>query len=730
MIKKNYIRFDQSGHLEKYFIQPFTATSSGVDIIYVFADFDTSTTQTAYRTYARLLRADGFPIGPINMPAGQVNITLEEVNLYGVGDYATYNELTKLYDIPCRMLIATDQMLTIAGSLGLTVVYEEVDALGKVTKIAAQGYVTIPVTQAVPKIFIEDEYNDIKNEMLPRDLGDITDGVALGGNEKFLGKQYDATKLLTIDKIKEYIEKFNVINLGAVDNIETDANNILKRGVYRYEHANGAFGDSGLLINDFRNGAEQFQMVIQSDRIKTRKKLLVNDFEWTDWNDFVLEDEKQNIRDNADNIGITTSWVSSVATNLNTEISRSKNKDTELTDSINTVNADLQSTKTGRLKTAEDKITALEGNTVKNTGKTSQNVDGKVIVDSLETDIIGKKTKDTTPIIVNEKLKYNTDIDSLSNDTTLATTKFVKDRVADLLNQLAGGELDEALDTLKELQIALNNDPNFASTVATELGKKVDKTTTINAKPLNTNIVLDKTDIGLPNVLDIKQASKVEHDELVSVVNQKVNNADLNPVFSIDIDRLWFVNEPGPNWQYYTSELVSGLHYFADNAGYNYPLWVGIKSIYQGDAGVAIECYYANNKIYEEENLLTEITPNTNDIYYVINGDNFAGKYIKWDGTIFYESDNNKTLSIPDFPNVETPITNFEGYAILHGNNNAEIYLHRLNEPEAEINKTAVYYGIVRDSVGNPAFSGYEQIAYNDYVDNLVTTLRSELSQC
>ena len=36
----------------------------------------------------------------------------------------------------------------------------------------------------------------------------------------------------------------------------------------------------------------------------------------------------------------------------------------------------------------------------------------------------------------------------------------------------------ETLDTLKELSTALADDPNFATTVATNIGKKVDKPTT------------------------------------------------------------------------------------------------------------------------------------------------------------------------------------------------------------------------------------------------------------
>lgn len=69
--------------------------------------------------------------------------------------------------------------------------------------------------------------------------------------------------------------------------------------------------------------------------------------------------------------------------------------------------------------------------------------------------------------------KAPTATDSVST-TQLATTAFVHTRVANAINSLVGGA-GEALDTLKELADALGNDPNFATTVSTELAKKLDK---------------------------------------------------------------------------------------------------------------------------------------------------------------------------------------------------------------------------------------------------------------
>ncbi len=50
------------------------------------------------------------------------------------------------------------------------------------------------------------------------------------------------------------------------------------------------------------------------------------------------------------------------------------------------------------------------------------------------------------------------------------TKKYVDDKVAGIVNSAP-----ETLDTLQELATALGNDPNFATTVATQIGKKVDK---------------------------------------------------------------------------------------------------------------------------------------------------------------------------------------------------------------------------------------------------------------
>lgn len=73
-------------------------------------------------------------------------------------------------------------------------------------------------------------------------------------------------------------------------------------------------------------------------------------------------------------------------------------------------------------------------------------------------------------------LPSSTQIPSISG---LATETYVNNKVAGIVNSAP-----EALDTLNELAAALGDDPHFATTIATQIGGKVDK---VNGKGLSTN---------------------------------------------------------------------------------------------------------------------------------------------------------------------------------------------------------------------------------------------------
>jgi hypothetical protein len=87
-----------------------------------------------------------------------------------------------------------------------------------------------------------------------------------------------------------------------------------------------------------------------------------------------------------------------------------------------------------------------------------------------------------------------------------ATETYVAEKVADLVDSAPG-----ALDTLNELAKALGNDENFSTTVATEIGKKVDK---IDGKNLSSNDYTDEDKATLATIKD-KQEKLVAGDNII-----------------------------------------------------------------------------------------------------------------------------------------------------------------------------------------------------------------------
>lgn len=95
-----------------------------------------------------------------------------------------------------------------------------------------------------------------------------------------------------------------------------------------------------------------------------------------------------------------------------------------------------------------------------------------------------KKLQILTPIVTSVNgetgdVTVATKTSELTNDSGFATTAYVNTSVAGLVDSAP-----ETLDTLNELSAALGNDPNFATTVANQIGTKVDK---VNGKGLSTN---------------------------------------------------------------------------------------------------------------------------------------------------------------------------------------------------------------------------------------------------
>ena len=98
-----------------------------------------------------------------------------------------------------------------------------------------------------------------------------------------------------------------------------------------------------------------------------------------------------------------------------------------------------------------------------------------------------------------------------TEDKDLTNKKYVDDRVAGLVNSAP-----ETLDTLKELSTALGDDPNFATTMTTALGNKVDK---VDGKTLSTN--------DLTNALKANYDAAYAHSQSAHAPVNAQKNSDI-----------------------------------------------------------------------------------------------------------------------------------------------------------------------------------------------------------
>jgi hypothetical protein len=90
-----------------------------------------------------------------------------------------------------------------------------------------------------------------------------------------------------------------------------------------------------------------------------------------------------------------------------------------------------------------------------------------------------------------------------TNSTQLATTAYVVAAINAVLNGAPG-----ALDTLKELADAINDDASFAATVTAALAGKVPTTRQVNGHALSADIVLARADVGLGSVDNTADVNK------------------------------------------------------------------------------------------------------------------------------------------------------------------------------------------------------------------------------
>ena len=103
------------------------------------------------------------------------------------------------------------------------------------------------------------------------------------------------------------------------------------------------------------------------------------------------------------------------------------------------------------------------------------------------------------------------------NDNNIQDTYSTKEYVAQKISELVGSA-PKTLDTLNELAEALGRDPNFATTIVTELNQKVDK---IKGKQLSTEDFTTAFKTLLENLPNDVNSKYIDYLKLVQQI--KVN---------------------------------------------------------------------------------------------------------------------------------------------------------------------------------------------------------------
>lgn len=137
-----------------------------------------------------------------------------------------------------------------------------------------------------------------------------------------------------------------------------------------------------------------------------------------------------------------------------------------------------------------------------------------------------KKLQILTPIVTSVNgetgdVTVATKTSELTNDSGFATTTYVDTSVAGLVDSAP-----ETLDTLNELSAALGNDPNFATTVANQIGTKVDK---VNGKGLSTNDYTTAEKNKLYGIASGAQVNSITGVKGSSETTYRTGNVSISP---------------------------------------------------------------------------------------------------------------------------------------------------------------------------------------------------------
>ena len=189
----------------------------------------------------------------------------------------------------------------------------------------------------------------------------------------------------------------------------------------------------------------------------------------------------------------------------------------------------------------------------------------------LSSDATHRTVTDTEKATWNAKSNFSGSYNDLTNKPTipsitgLATETYVDNKVASIVDSSP-----EALNTLNELAAALGDDPNFATTVATEIGKKVDKTITVNGHALSSNVTVTKSDVGLGSVVNTGDSATP-----VSGGTTKFTTGGAYTELAKKVDK---VDGKGLSTNDYTTAEKNKLAAIAENAN-NYSLPVAGSSL-------------------------------------------------------------------------------------------------------------------------------------------------------
>ena len=194
-------------------------------------------------------------------------------------------------------------------------------------------------------------------------------------------------------------------------------------------------------------------------------------------------------------------------------------------------------------------------------------------------------------------LDIPTKTSDLDNDCDYTTTSYVDTKVANLVSSAP-----ETLDTLNELASALGNDPNFATTVATQIGTKANSSDlSAVATSGSYNDLSDKPVI--PDTTSFY--TKTETDKLLAT---KTNDSDLSAVAKSG-SYTDLINTPDiPDISnFYTKAQTDELLISKANSSEVYTK-TEVDNLISGGATVDLSNYYTKSEV---DNLLSNISVNS-----------------------------------------------------------------------------------------------------------------------